>query len=83
MKTRGIQNAINRLKGARRLGSSALLAQAEGGALHALAQANANANAWLERSTAGSEGEFSENHAAIAAAALDLERVLGKVIGGS
>lgn len=71
MKARGIQNAINRLKGARRLGSAFLLAQAEQEALHSLTQAKA----WLGRTS--SEGR-DENYTAIESAAGELERALAR-----
>lgn len=45
MKTRGLQNALNRLGGARKLGSPMLLARAEEEARHAVKQAHA----WMER----------------------------------
>lgn len=45
MKTRGIQNAIQRLAGARKLGSPALQAQTEQEGQHILTQARA----WLAR----------------------------------
>lgn len=73
MKTRGIQNAINRLIGAHRLGSPTLLAQAEREAIHALTQARA----WMARS-ASATGEVDERHADIAAITLKLEQMLDK-----
>ncbi|WP_297468746.1 hypothetical protein [Acidithiobacillus sp.] len=58
MKTRGVQNAINRLKGARQLGSPTLLAQAETEAQHALTQARA----WLERAANPDSGKVGANY---------------------
>lgn len=72
MKTRGLQNAINRLKGARKFGSITLLTQAEGEAQHALTQARA----WLKRSEESGSGAANPNYAAVSAATLELEQTL-------
>lgn len=66
MKTRGIQNAINRLAGARRLGSPALTAQAEQEARHILSQAHA----WLARTPPPADG--AEDRRTPVAQALEL-----------
>jgi len=75
MKTRGIENATRRLVGARKLGSSTLLAQADQEARHALAQARA----WMERAGEGRRTDdlaADENYAAIAAATQTLETMI-------
>jgi hypothetical protein len=72
MKTRGIQNAINRLQGARKFGSATLLAQAEEEARHILVQARA----WLARTPAPAPGEPDERYAPVAAAVCELAAVI-------
>lgn len=69
MKTRGVQNATNRLRGARKLGSPTLLAQAETEAQHALTQARA----WLERAANPASGEVSANYGDMVEAVKSLE----------
>lgn len=74
MKTRGIQNAINRLKGARKFGSVVLLIKAEEEANHALTQARA----WMRRAAENAEvsGAENENFAAISEMVLELEQTI-------
>lgn len=72
MKSRGIQNAINRLAGARKLGSPSLLAQAEQEAQHILVQARA----WLARTPAPAPGEVDERYTPIALAVDKLAQAL-------
>lgn len=72
MKTRGIQNAINRLAGARKLGSPALTAQAEQEARHILHQARA----WLARTPPPTEGS-DDRRAPVALAVEALHQALG------
>ncbi|HTH39594.1 MAG TPA: hypothetical protein VL968_02315 [Rhodocyclaceae bacterium] len=76
MKTRGIQNAINRLKGARKFGSVVLLIKAEEEANHALTQARA----WMQRAAANAaaSGTENENFAAISEMALELEQTIAQ-----
>lgn len=74
MKTRGIQNAINRLGGARRLGSPSLMAQAEREASHILTQAHA----WLARTPAPPEGEADQRYTPVALAVVQLEQALSQ-----
>lgn len=78
MKTRGIQNAINRLTGARRLGSPSLLAQAEQEARHTLTQARA----WMERRAPPPSGEADEQYAAVALAVDALAEALAQHAAG-
>lgn len=73
MKTRGVQNAINRLKGARKFGSQTLLAQAEAEAQHALTRAKL----WLlQHADANPAGAQSENYAAMSLAVDELEQTI-------
>ncbi len=72
MKTRGIQNAISRLAGARRFGSPSLLAQAEQEAQTILLRAKA----WLSRTPAPPPGESDERYTPVALAVADLEQAL-------
>lgn len=74
MKTKGVQNAINRLRGARRLGSTTLMAQAEAEAQHALTQGRA----WLARADAMHEDGETENQANMRLALGELERTLAE-----
>lgn len=68
MKTRGIQNAIRRLAGARGMRSPALIAQAESEAAHILTQARA----WLARTPAPPEGSTDERWTPVAQATEEL-----------
>jgi len=74
MKTRGLQNAINRLKGARKFGSVVLLIKAEEEANHTLVQAKA----WMQRAMENSEtsGKENENYASISEMVLELEQTI-------
>lgn len=73
MKTRGVQNAINRLKGARKFGSQTLLAQAEAEAQYALTRAKL----WLlQHAEANPAGAQSENYAAMCLAVDELEHTM-------
>lgn len=78
MKTRGIQNAINRLKGARKFGSMTLLTQAENEAQHILTQAKA----WLKRSSALHDGVENERYAEVNLAVIELEQTIAQVTVG-
>ena len=72
MSPKGVINAILRLNGARKFGSTTLLAQAKAEADHALKQARI----WLQRSE---ERETrSESHAEMQRAALELEQLIAK-----
>ncbi|MDR2032217.1 MAG: hypothetical protein LBP86_08220 [Azoarcus sp.] len=70
MKTRGIENAIRRLEGARGMQSPFLTARAEEEARHILAQARA----WLARPTADAQ---DGRRAPVAKAADALEAAIG------
>jgi hypothetical protein len=72
MKTRGLQNAINRLKGARKFGSMTLLAQAEREARQTLEQARV----WMERAGLGDTSTSDERHGEVVKAVLELEVTL-------
>lgn len=72
MKTRGIQNAINRLAGARRLGSASLMRTAEAEARHILTQAQA----WMTRTPAPPAGESDERYTPVALAVAELQQAL-------
>ncbi|MDD2770113.1 MAG: hypothetical protein PHT19_15410 [Methylococcus sp.] len=72
MKTKGIQNAINRLAGARRLGSASLLLQAEQEAEHILAKARE----WLARSQVLPPDQPDERYTPVALAVEELEKAL-------
>jgi HPt (histidine-containing phosphotransfer) domain-containing protein len=74
MKNKGLVNAILRLHGARKFGSSTLLAQAEAEAQHALKQAKV----WLERSSESGTGEENENYQEMLRAVKELEELLAK-----
>ena len=75
MKNKGLVNAILRLHGARKFGSSTLLAQAEAEAQHALKQAKV----WLERSVESGSGEENENYQEMLRAVKELEELMAKV----
>jgi hypothetical protein len=68
MKTRGIENAIRRLQGARKMQSPFLIAKAEEEARHILTQSRA----WLARAPVQ-----DERHALVAEAARELAAVIG------
>jgi hypothetical protein len=72
MKTKGIQNAINRLAGARRLGSASLLVKAEQEAEQILS----GARAWLARTPAPPPGETDERYTPVAQAVEELKKAL-------
>lgn len=72
MKTRGLQNAINRLRGARKFGSATLLAQAEREARQTLEQGRA----WMERAGLGDAATADERHGDVVKAVLELEVTL-------
>lgn len=72
MKTRGIQNAINRLDGARRLGSPSLMQKAEEEGQHILTQARA----WLARTPAPPPGERDARYTPVAEAVAALAAAL-------
>ncbi|THF55134.1 hypothetical protein [Pseudothauera rhizosphaerae] len=74
MKTRGIQNAINRLAGSRRLGSKSLIDQATKEAEHALQQARA----WLDRRAERPDGEIDERKEELIAAIEALAEALSQ-----
>ena len=75
MRAKGVINAILRLNGARKFGSTTLLAQADAEAEHALKQAKV----WLERSAQSPDGAASENHAEMLRAVLELEQLMAQV----
>jgi hypothetical protein len=70
MKTNGLENAIRRLEGARKLQSPFLIARAEEEARHLLTQTRT----WLTRAAPAKEGD--ERHKPIADAADALEAAL-------
>ncbi len=72
MKTRGIQNAINRLAGARKLGSATLMDKAEEEGRHILTQARA----WMARTPAPPPGEKDERYTPVALAVDELQEAL-------
>jgi hypothetical protein len=78
MKTRGIQNAINRLAGARKMDSAYLIRQAEEEARHTLLKARE----WLARTPAPPPGETDERYTPVALAVGVLEQALKKAPGG-
>jgi hypothetical protein len=72
MKTRGIQNAINRLAGARKMGSAYLINQAEDEARHTILKAKE----WMTRTPAPAAGETDDRYTPVALAGGELERAL-------
>ena len=74
MKNKGLVNAILRLHGARKFGSSTLLAQAEAEAQLALKQAKV----WLERVNGTGAGEENENYQEMLRAVKELEELMAK-----
>jgi hypothetical protein len=72
MKTKGIQNAINRLAGARKLGSRTLMTQALQEAEHI----HNRALEWLAHTSAPAAGERDDRYTAVAEITAKLEAAL-------
>jgi hypothetical protein len=72
MNTRGIENAIGRLEGARRLNSPTLLRQAEDEARQSLSRARV----WMQRARERVPQSADDRFERISEAALRLERAL-------